>query len=71
MIASDRFCDELAARNIAFVSGVPCSYFSGPIERLTRQGRYVPAANEGAALALAAGATVAGARSAVITPNSG
>lgn len=71
MIASDRFCDELAARNIAFVSGVPCSYFSGPIERLTRQGRYVPAANEGAALALAAGATVAGARSAVITQNSG
>jgi len=71
MITTDRFCDEIAARNIVFVSGVPCFYFSGPIERLTSKGRYVPAANEGAALALAAGATAAGARSAVIAQNSG
>lgn len=71
MINADQFCDELFNRNIAFVAGVPCSCFSGPIERLTGKGCYVPAANEGAALALAAGAAVAGARSAVIAQNSG
>nr|WP_237547910.1 phosphonopyruvate decarboxylase [Streptomyces sp. SID5473] len=61
----------MAERGIDFVAGVPCSYFSGPIERLTREGRYLPASNEGAALAAAAGAAVHGRRSAVIAQNSG
>jgi phosphonopyruvate decarboxylase len=71
VIGADRFCDELADRGIDFVAGVPCSFFSAPIERLTREGRYVPAANEGSALALAAGAAVGGARAVVIAQNSG
>ena len=71
MISAAGFCTALAERDISFVTGVPCSYFSAPIEQLTREGRYVPAVNEGSALALAAGATVAGARAAVMTQNSG
>ncbi|MEV6165589.1 phosphonopyruvate decarboxylase [Streptomyces sp. NPDC052052] len=71
MISNDDFCSALARRGFDFVAGVPCSYFSGPIARLTREGRYLPAANEGAALAAAAGARVAGHRSAVIAQNSG
>jgi phosphonopyruvate decarboxylase len=71
VIHADRFCDELAERRVDFVAGVPCSFFSAPIERLTREGRYVPAANEGSALALAAGAVVAGTRGAVFAQNSG
>jgi phosphonopyruvate decarboxylase len=71
MINSDQFCTTLDDRRIGFVTGVPCSYFSGPIAALTRARRYVPAANEGAALALAAGAAAAGARTAVIAQNSG
>jgi phosphonopyruvate decarboxylase len=50
----------LASNGTQFVSGVPCSYFSGPL-RLLEPGdacgmRYAPAVNEGAAVALAAGA---------------
>lgn len=71
MISNDDFCDALQERGIDFVAGVPCSFFSGPIARLTREGRYLPAANEGAALAAAAGAGIAGRRSAVIAQNSG
>jgi phosphonopyruvate decarboxylase len=71
MISTDDFCASLAGAGFSFVAGVPCSYFSGPIKRLTAEGRYLAAANEGAALAAAAGAQVAGARSAVIAQNSG
>ncbi|MFI6649049.1 phosphonopyruvate decarboxylase [Streptomyces sp. NPDC050529] len=71
MISNENFCATLAERGIDFVAGVPCSYFSGPIERLTREGRYLAASNEGAALAAAAGAAVEGRRSAVIAQNSG
>ncbi|MGW4562793.1 phosphonopyruvate decarboxylase [Streptomyces sp. NPDC004561] len=71
MITAQRFCDELHEHGIDFVTGVPCSFFSGPITRLTREGRYVPAPNEGSALALAAGAAAAGRRTAVVAQNSG
>ncbi|MER7485554.1 phosphonopyruvate decarboxylase [Streptomyces sp. NPDC126497] len=71
MISNDEFCTALTERGFDFVAGVPCSYFSGPIARLTREGIYLPAANEGAALAAAAGAAVAGHRAAVIAQNSG
>ncbi|MGC0419635.1 phosphonopyruvate decarboxylase [Embleya sp. AB8] len=71
VIASDDFCDALADFGVALVTGVPCSFFSAPIARFTREGRYVPAANEGAALAIAAGAAVAGIRVAVVAQNSG
>jgi phosphonopyruvate decarboxylase len=72
MISAADFCDELRRRGVGFVTGVPCSYFSGPIELLDRQGSgYVAAANEGAALAMAAGAELRGVRSAVLIQNSG
>ncbi|MDX3458198.1 phosphonopyruvate decarboxylase [Streptomyces sp. ME02-8801-2C] len=71
MISSDQFCDVLEDQDVGFVSGVPCSYFSGPIERLSAQGVYVPAASEGAALTMAAGAALRGVRTAVIAQNSG
>jgi phosphonopyruvate decarboxylase len=71
VISNDDFCAALRERDYSFVAGVPCSYFSGPIDQLTREGTYYPAANEGAALAAAAGASASGRRSAVIAQNSG
>ncbi len=71
MINADRFCSRLIARGFTSATGVPCSYFAGPIEWLSRDKRYVPAANEGAALAIAAGAALAGSRTAVFAQNSG
>lgn len=72
MVPDDVFCARLADRGFTFASGVPCSFFNGPIARLSRlAGRYVPAANEGNALAIAAGAALAGGRSYVMLQNSG
>lgn len=71
MIGADDFCAALASRGFTRGTGVPCSYFSGPIDVLSRAGRYVPAANEGAAFALAAGAAMAGSPTAVFLQNSG
>lgn len=59
-------------RGFALASGVPCSYFAGPIEVLSRrEAGYVGAANEGAALAIAVGAALGGSRSYVMLQNSG
>ncbi|MER7986065.1 phosphonopyruvate decarboxylase [Streptomyces noursei] len=71
MISAADFTAVLHAHGVDFVSGVPCSYFNGPLVLLTGQGRYVPAANEGAAWSLAAGATATGVRAAVFAQNSG
>ena len=72
MIPAEAFCDELRTRGYTLATGVPCSHFGGPIALLSRTpGRYVPAANEGGALALAAGATLAGQRAYVMLQNSG
>ncbi|MEU3855340.1 phosphonopyruvate decarboxylase [Streptomyces sp. NPDC029554] len=72
MISAEDFCDLLAERGFAFASGVPCSHFGGPIAHLsTQSGRYVPAPNEGSALAVAAGAALGGQRAYVMLQNSG
>ncbi|MFD3872132.1 phosphonopyruvate decarboxylase [Streptomyces sp. NPDC058623] len=71
VITSKDFTATLAAHGVDFVTGVPCSFLTGPIARLTEQNRYVPAANEGAALAIAAGAAAAGRRAGVFAQNSG
>lgn len=72
MIPAEDFCTELADRGFAVASGVPCSHFGGPIALLSRSGDgYVPAPNEGAALAVAAGAVMAGRRAYVMLQNSG
>jgi phosphonopyruvate decarboxylase len=64
---------NLESAGFRTVSGVPCSYFTGPIRLLERHPtiRYVAAANEGTALAVAAGARLAGEPSAVMIQNSG
>jgi phosphonopyruvate decarboxylase len=72
MISAEAFCAQLDRAGVGLVTGVPCSFFGGPLRLLHRQpGRYLPAANEGAALAVAAGAELAGRRSAVLIQNSG
>ncbi|WP_058041005.1 phosphonopyruvate decarboxylase [Streptomyces roseifaciens] len=71
MITAEQFVDQLQAVGLGHATGVPCSYFNGPIVEMTRRGRYVPAVNEGAALALAAGSVVAGRRTVVMLQNSG
>lgn len=72
MIEAEVFCSELELRGFAKASGVPCSFFGGPIAYLSRTpGRYVPAANEGNALAIAVGAALAGERRYVMLQNSG
>lgn len=54
-------------------SGVPCSYLAGLINHISMSDyfRYVPATNEGDAVAIAAGATIAGERAVAIFQNSG
>jgi phosphonopyruvate decarboxylase len=72
MIPADDFCNELADSGFTIATGVPCSFFGGPIELLSRTpGRYIPAANEGGALSIAAGAALAGGRPYVMLQNSG
>lgn len=67
------FIDGALARGFQFYTGVPCSYLTPLInctlsdERL----RYVAAANEGDAVALAAGAAIGGQRGVVMLQNSG
>jgi phosphonopyruvate decarboxylase len=51
--------------------GVPCSHLDGLIQELSGNGRYVAAANEGAAVSIAAGAQLSGARACVLIQNSG
>jgi phosphonopyruvate decarboxylase len=67
------FLDELERHGFDLLSGVPCSYFAGPLKLLEEHPRlrYVAAANEGNALAVAAGARLAGRRAGVIAQNSG
>jgi phosphonopyruvate decarboxylase len=67
--------DGLADLGIRLVSSVPCSFFAGPL-RLLESGypggiRHVPAVNEGSAVAIAAGASLAGESAAVLVQNSG
>jgi phosphonopyruvate decarboxylase len=73
MTSAAAFLDALAGIGVRFVSGVPCSYFSAPLQLIDTHPdlTYVPAANEGGALAAAAGAQLAGTGSAVLIQNSG
>lgn len=63
----------LAARGVRFGSGVPCSLLGPVIEALNGGGdvRYLGATSEGEALALAAGAWLAGVEAAALCQNSG
>ncbi|MGJ5180255.1 phosphonopyruvate decarboxylase [Bradyrhizobium oligotrophicum] len=64
---------RLSAAGYTFFSGVPCSHFADLFERAAESSALtdVPAANEGSAVALAAGAALSGQRAVVALQNSG
>ncbi|MFJ8473574.1 phosphonopyruvate decarboxylase [Kitasatospora sp. NPDC094011] len=73
MVPAAYLLDLLADRGVVDVTGVPCSYLTPLINR-TASGsrvRYLPVTHEGEAVALAAGAWLAGAGACVIAQNSG
>ncbi|WP_323746140.1 phosphonopyruvate decarboxylase [Catenulispora pinisilvae] len=72
-ISAQGMVETLTAHGYQLATGVPCSYFAGPL-RLLDQGAgppYVAAANEGGAIAIAAGAQLGGHRPVVLAQNSG
>ena len=73
MIAADDFLDPARARGFDFFSGVPCSYLTPMINRVIGHPGldYVAAASEGEAVAIAAGAWLAGRQTVVMGQNSG
>jgi len=73
VIKADAFLDATAAAGYDFYTGVPCSFLTPMINRvITRDDlTYVPAASEGEAVAIAAGAWLAGRKTVVICQNSG
>ncbi len=73
MIAADAFLDAAKARGFDFYTGVPCSFLTPLINRVIgdRATGYVGAASEGEAVAIAAGAWLAGRGPVVMCQNSG
>ena len=67
------FVDAARARGFSLWAGVPCSYLTAFLNRVAGDSRldYVAAANEGDAVALAAGAGLAGRRAVAMFQNSG
>ena len=67
------FLDEAARRDLTFYTGVPCSYLTPLINTVasSRTLTYVGAASEGEAVAVAAGAWLAGRQTVVMCQNSG
>ncbi|MFQ5773059.1 MAG: phosphonopyruvate decarboxylase [Kiloniellaceae bacterium] len=73
MIRADAFLREAGHRGFDFYSGVPCSFLTPMINRVIgdRGTDYVGAASEGEAVAIAAGAWLAGRGTVVMCQNSG
>src|SRR5580658_4088954 len=73
MITADAFIAEATRSGFDFYTGVPCSYLTPLINGVLsdRALRYVGAASEGEAVALAAGAWLAGRQTVVMCQNSG
>jgi phosphonopyruvate decarboxylase len=73
MIAADDFLVPARARGFDFYAGVPCSYLTPLINRVIGDPglAYVGAASEGEAVAIAAGAWLAGRETVVMCQNSG
>ena len=73
MIEAASFLDAACRIGIGFYTGVPCSFLTPLINRTAsdRALRYVGAASEGEAVAIAAGAWLAGRETAVMCQNSG
>jgi phosphonopyruvate decarboxylase len=71
MLATQLFGEELQRRGYDFFAGVPCSFLKNLINHAINTGCYVAAANEGDAVAVAAGAWLGGRKSVVLMQNSG
>src|ERR1700710_1004059 len=73
MIEATSFLDAAGQVGIGFYTGVPCSFLTPLINRTAsdRSRRYVAATSEGEAVAIAAGAWLAGRQTAVMCQNSG
>ena len=73
MITADDFIAHATQAGFDFYTGVPCSYLTPLINGVLsdRALRYVGAASEGEAVAVAAGAWLAGRRTVVMCQNSG
>jgi phosphonopyruvate decarboxylase len=73
MISADAFLEPARARGFDFYTGVPCSFLTPIINRVISDSAltYVGAASEGEAVAIAAGAWLAGRRTVVMCQNSG
>ena len=73
MIEADDFLGPARQKGFDFYTGVPCSYLTPLINRVINDpaNRYVGAASEGEAVAIAAGAWLAGRRTVVMCQNSG
>ena len=73
MIPADAFLEPARARGFDFYTGVPCSFLTPLIDRVIADPAlaYVGAASEGEAVAIAAGAWLAGRRTVVMCQNSG
>ncbi len=73
MIPAQTFVESLKRHGLTFYTGVPCSFFQGAINCVVADPmlRYTIVPNEGAALAVASGAYLAGQRPTVMIQNSG
>jgi phosphonopyruvate decarboxylase len=73
VIGADDFLGRALAEGFDFYAGVPCSFLTPLINRVIghERIRYVGAASEGEAVAVASGAWLAGRRTVVICQNSG
>ncbi|MBI5689753.1 MAG: phosphonopyruvate decarboxylase [Verrucomicrobia bacterium] len=73
MLPAATFLDLCHARGVSFISGTPCSYLKPLINAAIDDARFVfrDAVNEGDAVAMAAGAVLAGRRALVMFQNSG
>ncbi|HEU5080261.1 MAG TPA: phosphonopyruvate decarboxylase [Opitutaceae bacterium] len=73
MLPANVFLDLCDARGVRFITGTPCSYLKPLINAAIDDARFVfrDATNEGDAVAMAAGATLAGQSAIVMFQNSG
>ena len=71
MLDPEALVCQLKENGFSFFSGVPCSYLKGLINCAMDQGDYIAAVNEGDAVAVCAGAYMAGRNAVVMMQNSG
>ncbi len=71
LISTKSFGEELKKLGFDFYSGVPCSFLKNLINYATNYCNYLAATNEGEAVAIAAGAFLAGKKPVVLMQNSG